>query len=659
MNPTGPIPWLQLAVPVAVAAAILSFYFLKVRRKPVLVPSTYLWRRTIQDQRVNALWQRLRRSLLLLLQLLAVLAAAIALVRPTWSGSILRGGRYVFLIDNSASMSASDVSPSRLEEAKRRVLELIDKMGSGDAAMVISFADQARIDQAFTENREQLRRAVREIKPTNRTTSLDEALRICLRQGGASTGTDDQPAGDPNAVASDQPEPPQLFIVSDGRFTPPADLAVAQPRATFIPVGGATSKNLGVLGLVVERSGIGTRKTQALAKVRNFSSEAKEVDLELRIGDRLADARRVSLEPAQQKDIVFTLADAGDGLWQVKLSTKDELPVDDMAWAVLAPPRVARGLVVSTGNRYLSAALATDEAKHWTTVRYEPPTFLTSVDYKTLVEAGAWDWILFDRSKPPASPNCSAVYLGALPPGDGWKSGPKIDLPPIIDVARTHPLFENVALGQVLIAEAAPPVGPSGAQTLVESDQGALAVVAPRGAFEDLVLGFSLTAADGAPLTNWPLVDGAGFEQFILNFLQYFGRAGSAQIAASVRPGRPFRFRLDGGATEARVIAPDGIAKTLGRSDSGDFAYYDTSLVGPYVIEVEGKRRQTFCVNLFDAGESQTGVGEQPALQSGEVKIVGNTRWESTRLEGWRPFLWLMLALLVVEWYIYGRRAAG
>jgi lipopolysaccharide/colanic/teichoic acid biosynthesis glycosyltransferase len=45
----------------------------------VLVPSTYLWRRTIQDQRVNALWQRLRRSLLLLLQLLAVLAAAVAL----------------------------------------------------------------------------------------------------------------------------------------------------------------------------------------------------------------------------------------------------------------------------------------------------------------------------------------------------------------------------------------------------------------------------------------------------------------------------------------------------------------------------------------------------------------------------------------------------
>ncbi|MGC3966129.1 MAG: hypothetical protein QM775_01785 [Pirellulales bacterium] len=303
--------------------------------------------------------------------------------------------------------------------------------------------------------------------------------------------------------------------------------------------------------------------------------------------------------------------------------------------------------------------MATDEARHWTTVRYEPPSFLTSKDYADLVAAGAWDWILYDRCRPTTGPSCSTIYLGGLPPGDGWKSGAKIDLPSIIDVARTHPLFENVSLGQVLVAEALPPTGPSGVQTLVESDRGPLAVVAPRGAFEDLVLGFSLTGADGAPLTNWPLVDGAGFEQFILNFVQYFGRSGAGQAAPSIRPGRPFRFRLDGGLAEAKVVGPDGAATTLPRSDSGDFAFYDTGLVGPYRIETEGKPARLFCVNLFDAGESQTGVGEQPALQAGEVKIVGNSRWETTRLEGWRPFLWLMLALLVVEWYIYGRRAGG
>lgn len=652
MNTGGPIPWGQLLIPAVAAAAILSFYFLKVRRKPVLVPSTFLWRRTIQDHRVNALWQRLRKSILLLLQLLAVLLAAVALVRPTWSGSVLRGGRYVFLIDNSASMAATDVEPSRLEEAKRRVLTLIDRMGSGDAAMVVSFSDQARINQAFTENREQLRRAVREIAATNRSTSLDEALRICLRQSAATTGAD---AGTASPAA---PEMPQLFIVSDGRFTAPADLATQGLRATFLPVGQAASNNLAVLGFAVERSKSGGgAAAQALAKVRNFSAEPRTVELELRIGDRLVDARRVALEAGQHKDMLFEVKDAPDGLWQLKIPRGDELPVDDVAWAVLAPPRTTQGLVVTAGNRYLEAALATEEAKHWTKARIEPPRFLQTSDYQASVEAGAWDWILFDNCRPETSPTCSTLYLGALPPGNQWRSAAKVDLPQIIDVVRTHPLFENVALGEVLLAEAVPPVGPLGTQTLVESDRGALAAIAPRGAYEDLVLGFSLAAADGTPLTNWPLVDGAGFEQFVLNVVQYFGRTRSEAAAPSIRPGKPFRFRLEGAVSKVRVVAPDGSATTVERADSGDFAYYDAALVGPYRIEVDDRPRQTFCVNLFDAEESQTGVGEQPALKAGEFEIAGKQQWETTRLEGWRPFLLVMLALLLVEWYIYGRRA--
>lgn len=133
------------------------------------------------------------------------------------------------------------------------------------------------------------------------------------------------------------------------------------------------------------------------------------------------------------------------------------------------------------------------------------------------------------------------------------------------------------------------------------------------------------------------------------------GRSGAA--APSIRPGTPYRFRLEGQSSEARVVAPNGTATIVNRADSGDFAYYDASLVGPYRIEVDNQLRQTFCVNLFDAAESQTGLGEQSALKVGELEIAGNQQWETTRLEGWRPFLLVMLALLLVEWYIYGRRA--
>src|SRR5688500_3279683 len=107
-----------------VPPAIIALYFLKLRRQPLSVPSTYLWSRAIEDLHVNSLWQRLRQSLLLFLQLLLIGLLAFTLLRPGWKGTDLVGERFVFLIDTSASMSASDVSPTRLDEAKRQAIDM-------------------------------------------------------------------------------------------------------------------------------------------------------------------------------------------------------------------------------------------------------------------------------------------------------------------------------------------------------------------------------------------------------------------------------------------------------------------------------------------------------------------------------------------------------
>ena len=117
-------PW-QWGLLALVPPAIVALYFLKLRRQPLEVPSTYLWKRSIEDMHVNSLWQRLRQNLLLFLQLLLVALAMLALMRPGWEGAKLEGDRFIFLVDNSASMSATDVEGSQesaggSEEAGRR-----------------------------------------------------------------------------------------------------------------------------------------------------------------------------------------------------------------------------------------------------------------------------------------------------------------------------------------------------------------------------------------------------------------------------------------------------------------------------------------------------------------------------------------------------------
>src|SRR5208282_289213 len=88
---------------------IVLLYFLKLKRKPLQVPSTFLWRKSVEDLHVNSLLQWLRQNVLLLLQILAVLAMIYAIMAFRFHGRPSTGRHYIIMVDNSASMSATDV----------------------------------------------------------------------------------------------------------------------------------------------------------------------------------------------------------------------------------------------------------------------------------------------------------------------------------------------------------------------------------------------------------------------------------------------------------------------------------------------------------------------------------------------------------------------
>ncbi len=463
---TSMLSWWQWAVLASVPPAIVLLYFLKLKRQPVEVPSTYLWHKMIEDLHVNTIWQRLRRSLLLFLQLLLVGLVILALWRPSWRGTRLSGGRYVFLVDNSASMAATDVSPTRLEAAKQQVLDLIAEMGSGDVAMVVSFSDTARVEQLFTDNRSELRRKVQAIKQTDRPTNILEALRVA--SGLANPGRSGTEIQDTRVAEA---RPARLFIFTDGRFpdvagatvrsleplpsirddeepdqgaaqgTDPSD-ADQQPDADQEPaaapgsalaegfslgnldpqplriLGTADADNVGIVAFNTGRNEERPEELQAFARLENFGPRRKRVDVSLHLNGELIDADRVTLPPRDSGGVAFSLdEDAVGGVLELRIDTPDHLAIDNRAWAVVNEPRKARVLLVTDSNEHLLFALTTGPAQSLCDVTERPPSYLQTPEYRDDALLGNYDLVIFDRCAPQAErmPQCNTIFIAQFP----------------------------------------------------------------------------------------------------------------------------------------------------------------------------------------------------------------------------------------------------
>src|SRR5450432_2686060 len=95
---------LNLLWALPIGGLIVVMYILKLRRKDVVVSSTFLWRQVIRDVQANAPFQKLRKNLLLLLQLIIAGLVIFALARPLWRTYGIGGRNIVLIVDTSASM---------------------------------------------------------------------------------------------------------------------------------------------------------------------------------------------------------------------------------------------------------------------------------------------------------------------------------------------------------------------------------------------------------------------------------------------------------------------------------------------------------------------------------------------------------------------------
>ena len=164
--------WLLLAGPVLVGAYVL---LMRRRRKVVLRYATLAPLKEALGPR-----QSLRRHVPPLLFLLGLMAAILAVARPTATVTLPSDKRTIVMaIDVSLSMRARDIEPSRLVAAQNAAKAFVQKQPDDTRIGIVTFAGTAALVQPPTRDREALVAAIDRFA-LQRHTAIGSGLLVSL-----------------------------------------------------------------------------------------------------------------------------------------------------------------------------------------------------------------------------------------------------------------------------------------------------------------------------------------------------------------------------------------------------------------------------------------------------------------------------------------------
>ena len=643
---------------------IIGFYMLRLRRPERAVSSTFLWQQLVRDVEANAPWQKLRRSLLLLLQVLLAVIFAVLVARPFAEHPAGLARDLVLVIDASASMSSTDDFPTRLEAAKRLAIEQMGEVPSDGRVSVIAATETARVVANEATDRSRITRAIESIEASTGASDLTDALKLAGSLAQRARGA-------------------EVLVVTDdaGSVVPDVTLEVPVRVATV----GRERNNQAIAALAVRSDSSGLRRT-LFVSVANYSAEAVGRRLEILADNTPVTARDLALQPLSRADVVIDELPAGATVVQARITAPsgagspvsgaaDYLPIDDSAWAVVPPDRLRKVLLVGPGNVYLQNAFS-----------LLPNVELygaTAAEYPATTGKELYDLIVFDGFLPPELPN--KPILAFAPPSTsdlGIVSGTLEEFG-MGQPNANDPLLRGVDLTRLHIAKTQNLELPEWARPVIPGSPGPLVYAGLRQGLATVVFAFDIRQSDLPLQIAWPIL--------VSNVAGELLGVGPQQNYDPLPPASPVEIPITPDATGVRVTLPDGTVEEIapGATGASTVSFVNTRQLGIYRVEVikapapsaspgatpaasptpdpsgspqpqpPTDDRNMFAVDLFAPDESNIRPGDGARISSLGADLPGEQAAAGmARDEFWPLVAALALAFLIVEWLVYERDGA-
>ena len=301
--------WFLLAAP-----ALIATYVLILRRKK---QGAITYTNLALVHEAMGPGQRLRRHIPALIFLLSMIAAILAIARPTAVITLPADQRTIILsIDVSLSMRATDVEPNRITAAQEAAKAFIENQPADVRVGIVSFAGTALLVQAPTQNKEDLIAAIDRLE-LQRHTAIGSGVIMALATIFPDAGIDLEAAifgsGTPwgrRGVAIDQApkakaEKKAFIPVPPGSYASAAIILLSDGRRTTGPDPMVAAKMAAERGVRVFTVGLGTPQGgmagfEGWSVFMRFDEEALKAIAEITRGEYFAASNASDLKKIYQ-----------------------------------------------------------------------------------------------------------------------------------------------------------------------------------------------------------------------------------------------------------------------------------------------------------------------------------------------------------------------
>ncbi len=612
----------------AIAIPIILLYMLRLRRREVVISSTFLWQQILQDNEANTPWQKLRRNILLILQLIILALLVLSLARPFSIVPAVSAAQTALLIDASASMNATDGPDgiSRYEEAKQRALEVIDTMSADSILTVINVSDNVEVRVPYTSDRQQLRGAIENAQPSLGEGDWLTALTLAAEGG---RGAQDF----------------RIVIIGDGGIGDANNLPdISLPGdVSFINVA-QSDQNVAISALASREVPGGT--PQLFAQLTNYGSVDAQVVFTLRAdeetmplvseiytvpanGSLPITSTEAFTQPFTQLEAALTSS--------VNSASADYLTLDNNAYAVASTSNTRRILLVTENNMFIEQVL-----------RSQPGIeFFKTLPGRSL-PAQPYDLYIFDNNVPTTLPNGDMLFINPDQSTDLFTVGAEVEDVGEISLESADERLAFVDFGSVNILKYRQLQPESWAEALISAGNDPLFLAGDSGGRQVGVFSFDLRDSDLPLQITFPVL--------ISNLLEWYAPSGAIATGTTFTIGDTVPIRPPLEAESLRVTAPDGSVQDI-PVDRESLAYTQTRQAGIYTLDVlengEVTQTQYFAVNTFAPQESNIAPQQ---ITFGGAAVTGEATEELGQQEYWGLIALLALLFLLIEWYVYHRQ---